>query len=84
MSCLIAAPEVTNTGPGFNRASLETDLTRNTRAPHFTPQHWLLRHMGLYKFEFNRGRWSIIAEPHTLYLGAARRERQAQAQPPVI
>jgi len=25
-----------------------TDLTRNTRAPHFTPQHWLLCHMGLY------------------------------------
>ena len=24
------------------------DLTRNTRAPHFTPQHWLLCHMGLY------------------------------------
>ena len=23
-------------------------LTRNTRAPHFTPQHWLLCHMGLY------------------------------------
>ena len=21
---------------------------RNTRAPHFTPQHWLLCHMGLY------------------------------------
>ena len=20
----------------------------NTRAPHFTPQHWLLCHMGLY------------------------------------
>jgi len=26
----------------------DTDLTRNTRAPHFTPQHWLLCHMGLY------------------------------------
>jgi len=25
-----------------------TYLTRNTRAPHFTPQHWLLCHMGLY------------------------------------
>ena len=24
------------------------DFTRNTRAPHFTPQHWLLCHMGLY------------------------------------
>ena len=23
-------------------------LSRNTRAPHFTPQHWLLCHMGLY------------------------------------
>jgi len=23
---------------------LDTDLTRNTRAPHFTPQHWLLCH----------------------------------------
>jgi len=28
--------------------SLDTDLTRNTRAPHFTPQHWLLCHIGLY------------------------------------
>jgi len=26
----------------------DTDLTRSTRAPHFTPQHWLLCHMGLY------------------------------------
>ena len=25
-----------------------SDLSRNTRAPHFTPQHWLLCHMGLY------------------------------------
>ena len=25
-----------------NTSSLDTDLTRNTRAPHFTPQHWLL------------------------------------------
>ena len=25
-----------------------TDLTRNTRVPHFTPQHWLLCLMGLY------------------------------------
>ena len=33
-------------------SSLGTDLTRNTRAPHFTPQHWLLCHMGLYWFEF--------------------------------
>ena len=32
--------------------SLDTDLTRNTHAPHFTPQHWLLCHMGLYWFEF--------------------------------
>ena len=29
-------------------SSLDTNLTRNTRAPHFTPQHWLLCHMGLY------------------------------------
>jgi len=29
-------------------SSLDTDLTRNTRAPHFTPQHLLLCHMGLY------------------------------------
>ena len=29
-------------------SSLDTDLTRNTRAPHFTPQHWLLCRMGLY------------------------------------
>jgi len=28
--------------------STHTDLTRNTRAPHFTPQHWLLCHKGLY------------------------------------
>ena len=28
--------------------SLDTDLTRNTRAPHINPQHWLLCHMGLY------------------------------------
>ena len=27
---------------------LDTDLTRNTRAPYFTPQHCLLCHMGLY------------------------------------
>ena len=33
---------------GRNWAALDTDLTRNTRAPHFTPQHWLLCHMGLY------------------------------------
>ena len=31
-------------------SSLDTDLTRNIRAPHFTPQHWLLCHMGLYYF----------------------------------
>jgi len=35
-----------------NASSLDTDLTRNTRAPHFTPQHWLLCHMGLNKSEF--------------------------------
>ena len=35
-----------------NTSSLDTDLTRNTRAPHFTPQQWLLCHMGLYWFEF--------------------------------
>ena len=29
-------------------SSLDTDLTHNTRAPHFTPQHWLLCHMGLH------------------------------------
>ena len=29
-------------------SSLDTDLTRNTRAPHFTPKHWLLCHMGLH------------------------------------
>jgi len=32
---------------------LWSDLTRNTRAPHFTPQHWLFCHMGWYKFEFD-------------------------------
>jgi len=35
--------------PRAHACSLDTDLTRNTRAPHFTPQHWLLCHMGLYK-----------------------------------
>ena len=25
-----------------HNSPLDTDLTRNTRAPHFTPQHWLL------------------------------------------
>ena len=30
------------------RHTSDTDLTRNTRAPHFTSQHWLLCHMGLY------------------------------------
>ena len=34
--------------PERKKATLDTDLTRNTRAPHFTPQHWLLCHMGLY------------------------------------
>ena len=34
------------------RPRREPDLTRNTRAPHFTPQHWLLCHKGLYSFEF--------------------------------
>ena len=29
-------------------SSLDTDLTRNTHAPHFTPQHRVLCHMGLY------------------------------------
>jgi len=29
-------------------SSLDTDLTRNTRAPHFTPKHCLLCHMGLH------------------------------------
>jgi len=29
-------------------SSLNTDLKRNIRAPHFTPKHWLLCHMGLY------------------------------------
>ena len=32
----------------MQEGSLDTNLTRNTRAPHFTPQHWLLSHMGLY------------------------------------
>jgi len=27
-------------------SSLGTDLARKTRAPHFTPQHWLLCHVG--------------------------------------
>jgi len=34
--------------PLAHTSSLDTNLTRNTRAPHFTPQHWLLCHMGLY------------------------------------
>ena len=40
--CLPCTPALAHT------SSLDTDLTRNTRAPHFTPQHWLLCHMGLY------------------------------------
>ena len=44
-------------------SSLDTDLTRNTRAPHFTPQHWLLCHMGLYKFEFE---YPPLARPWVL------------------
>ena len=32
----------------FGHRTWKTDLTRSTRAPHFTPQHWLLCHMGLY------------------------------------
>ena len=39
-------------------SSLNTDLTRSTFVPHFTPQHWLLCHMGLYQFEFE-----FAAEP---------------------
>jgi len=39
---------------GARSSSLDTDLTRNTRAPHFTPQYWLLCHMELYYFEFAR------------------------------
>ena len=35
-------------GPLAHTSSHDTDLTRNTRAPHFTPQHWLLCPMGLY------------------------------------
>ena len=35
-------PALAHTSP------LDTDFTRNTRATHFTPQHWLLCHMGLY------------------------------------
>ena len=33
--------------PYSHTPSLDTDLTRNTRAPHLIPQHWLLCHMGL-------------------------------------
>ena len=43
-----ASPEVKRTLCLLITSSLDTDLTRNTRAPHFTPQHWLLCHMGLY------------------------------------
>ena len=39
---------IENTRALDSSLSLYTDLTRNTRAPHFTPQHWLLCHMGLY------------------------------------
>jgi len=42
-------------------SSLDTDLTRNTRASHFTPQHWLLCHMGLYYFEFEFGRYILYS-----------------------
>ena len=34
--------------PGALVATLDTDLTRNTRAPHFRSIHWFLCHMGLY------------------------------------
>jgi len=40
------SPDSENTGG--HASSLDTNLTRNTRAPHFTPQHWLLCPMGLY------------------------------------
>ena len=39
---------VINESAPLHDRSLDTDLTRNTRAPRFTPQHWLLCHMGLY------------------------------------
>ena len=46
----VAAEELINEpAPGFMSAIYSTaDLTRNTRAHHFTPQHWLLCHMGFY------------------------------------
>jgi hypothetical protein len=34
-----------------NTTSHIFDLSAHTRT-HFNPQHWLLCHMGLYKFEF--------------------------------
>ena len=34
--------------PPCRRQQRSVDLTRNTSAPHFTPQHWLLCHMGMY------------------------------------
>ena len=46
-------------------SSLDTDLTRNTRAPHFTPQHWLLCHMGLYDWATQ-----AIGQQHTSPLRA--------------
>jgi len=37
------------------------DLTRNTRAPHFTPQHWLLCHMdGGQSQAKQTGGWPVV------------------------
>jgi len=44
-TCTLVAPDRPSLA---TPPSLDTDLTRNTRAPHFSPQHWLLCHMGLY------------------------------------
>jgi len=46
--CLLMLLHLKISSIGHHTSSLDTDLTRNTRAPHFTPQHWLLCHMGLY------------------------------------
>ena len=39
-------------GPIAHASSLDTDRTRVLTSASFYPHHWLLCHMGLYKFEF--------------------------------
>ena len=57
-------------------SSLGTDLTRNTRAPHFNPQHWLLCHMGL--FFWRRRTTQAIGQQHTSPLRAGCEARRRE------